>query len=53
MLKVNIDGKEIHAQSGQTILEVCQQNNIPIPTLCHDRQLKPQGSCWLCVVEIK
>ena len=30
-----IDGKEVSALRGQTILEVARENDIYIPTLCH------------------
>ena len=30
-----IDGQEVSARSGQTILEVARENDIKIPTLCH------------------
>jgi formate dehydrogenase major subunit len=50
-MKINIDGKEVNAVSGQTILEVARQNGIEIPTLCYNERLKPYGGCGLCVVE--
>ncbi|HOE91568.1 MAG TPA: 2Fe-2S iron-sulfur cluster-binding protein, partial [Candidatus Cloacimonadota bacterium] len=36
MFVVNIDGKIVQAKEGQTILDVARDNNIEIPTLCHD-----------------
>lgn len=51
-LKININGKEVTAVRGQTILEVARQNGIEIPTLCYDERLKPYGGCGLCVVEV-
>jgi bidirectional [NiFe] hydrogenase diaphorase subunit len=48
-----IDGEEVSALRGQTILEVAQENNIPIPTLCHLDGLKDVGACRLCLVEVK
>lgn len=51
-LKININGKEVSAVRGQTILEVARQNGIEIPTLCYDERLKPYGGCGLCVVEV-
>src|SRR6204780_2634095 len=48
-----IDGQEISARSGQTILEVAKENDIYIPTLCHLDGLSDVGACRLCVVEIK
>jgi len=51
MTRIILDGREVVAKKSQTILEVCQENGINIPTLCHDEQLEPVGSCWICVVE--
>ncbi len=53
MAKVRINGRELLANSELTILEVCRENGIRIPTLCHDEQLEPIGSCQLCVVDLK
>jgi len=52
-IKVVVDGKEIFAQQGRSILEVCRENNIHIPTLCHHDKLKPLGSCKICIVDVK
>lgn len=48
-----IDGKNVSARSGQTILEVARENDIEIPTLCHIDGLGDVGACRLCVVEVK
>jgi formate dehydrogenase alpha subunit len=52
-LKLTIDGREVEAREGQTILEAALARGIDIPHLCHDPRLTPTGSCRLCVVEIK
>lgn len=48
-----IDGKDVSARAGQTILEVARENGIDIPTLCHLDGLGDVGACRLCVVEVK
>jgi bidirectional [NiFe] hydrogenase diaphorase subunit len=48
-----IDGQEVSALRGQTILEVARENDINIPTLCHMDGLSDVGACRLCLVEIK
>ncbi len=54
LVKLEIDGKRIIADNRMTILEVARQNGIEsIPTLCHDGQLEPFASCFLCVVKVK
>jgi bidirectional [NiFe] hydrogenase diaphorase subunit len=48
-----IDGHELSARAGQTILDVARENEINIPTLCHLEGLSDVGACRLCLVEIK
>jgi len=50
---LQIDGHELSARAGQTILEVARENDIKIPTLCHLEGLSDVGACRLCLVEIK
>ncbi len=51
-LLIQIDGKEVKARAGATILEAAQSVGITIPTLCHHAQLEPYGGCRICSVEI-
>ena len=54
LIKLEIDGKRVIADNRQTILEVARENGIQsIPTLCHDDQLEPFASCYLCVVKVR
>jgi bidirectional [NiFe] hydrogenase diaphorase subunit len=50
---LTIDGKEVSAREGETILQVARENGIDIPTLCYLEGLKPIGACRLCLVEVK
>jgi bidirectional [NiFe] hydrogenase diaphorase subunit len=50
---LTIDGQEVSARSGQTILEVARENDINIPTLCHLEGLGSVGACRICLVETK
>jgi NADH dehydrogenase/NADH:ubiquinone oxidoreductase subunit G len=50
---VQIDGKEVKAAEGMTILEAAQSAGISIPTLCHHEKLEPFGACRLCIVEVQ
>jgi len=52
-IAVVVDGREVQADPKQSILSVCRDNGISVPTLCDDPQLKPHGSCGLCVVEVE
>ncbi len=48
-----IDGKEVEAKEGMTILEAAQTTGISIPTLCHHEKLEPFGGCRICIVEVE
>ncbi len=50
MVKITIDGKEIEATAGQTIMEAADAAGIYIPRLCSHPDLKPIGSCRVCTV---
>ena len=52
MINIKIDGQELKAEEGQTILEVARENGIYIPTLCYHENLASYGACRLCSVEI-
>ncbi|MBU2607833.1 MAG: (2Fe-2S)-binding protein [Chloroflexi bacterium] len=49
---LTIDGRELQAETGQTILEVARDNNIYIPALCHNEAVAAYGACRLCMVEV-
>jgi predicted molibdopterin-dependent oxidoreductase YjgC len=49
---LKIDGKEVKAIEGASILEVAKKLGIKIPTLCYNSALEPFGSCRVCSVEI-
>ncbi len=53
MISLTINGDKINVENGTTILEAAKSIGIDIPTLCHDKRLKPHGACRLCVVEVK
>jgi bidirectional [NiFe] hydrogenase diaphorase subunit len=48
---IQIDGKEVKAAEGMTILEAAQKADIFIPTLCFHEKLEPYGLCRICTVE--
>lgn len=50
---LQIDGKEVRAREGMTVLEAAQSAGISIPTLCHHEKLEPFGGCRLCIVEVE
>lgn len=34
-ITLTIDGKTIETENGKTLLEVCRENDVDIPTMCH------------------
>jgi bidirectional [NiFe] hydrogenase diaphorase subunit len=48
---LRIDGKEVKAREGMTILEAARSAGISIPTLCYHEKLEPYGGCRICIVE--
>ena len=53
MINIKINGKEIQAEPGKTILQVAKEHDTHIPTLCYHKDLNPTGNCRMCVVEVK
>ena len=49
---LTINDNQYSAEKDQTILDVCENNGIKIPTLCHDPRLEPYSSCFICVVDV-
>ncbi|MGI5835274.1 MAG: NADH-dependent [FeFe] hydrogenase, group A6 [Chloroflexota bacterium] len=50
---VNIDGRQVRADAGSTILEAANQAGIRIPTLCYHPDLTVRAVCRVCLVEVK
>src|SRR6476469_5717252 len=49
---LKIDGVDVAAAEGRSVLDVATENGIKIPTLCHLDGLSDIGACRLCVVEV-
>ncbi|RJX19344.1 MAG: 4Fe-4S dicluster domain-containing protein [Ammonifex sp.] len=54
---VTLNGREVAAEPGMTILELARREGVHIPTICHEPHLAPAGgcpsisSCRVCIVE--
>jgi NADH-quinone oxidoreductase subunit G len=49
--KLIIDGKEIEADDGITLLQACEQAGGEIPRFCYHERLAVAGNCRMCLVE--
>ena len=52
-IRIEVDGRVVEGFEGQTILEVCRDNGIEIPTLCYEPKLPGFGACRMCVVGVE
>lgn len=53
MINLKINGVDVQAPQGSTILEAARLNSIEIPTLCFLKDINEIGACRICVVEVK
>ena len=52
-ITLTVDGREIKARKGQTIIEAAREAGIYIPYLCWHPTLKAFGACRMCVVQVE
>ncbi len=52
MVTITIDEKSVEAPAGENLLDVCLENGIDVPHLCHKKGLSPVGVCRLCLVKV-
>lgn len=52
-LTLTVNGMSVRGRKGQTVLDVCRDNSIKVPTLCYHPKMPPYGGCRLCIVEIE
>jgi NADH-quinone oxidoreductase subunit G len=50
-ITINIDGKEIQTQEGETLLNSARANDIFIPAICYLTRCSPTLACRICLVE--
>jgi NADH dehydrogenase/NADH:ubiquinone oxidoreductase subunit G len=50
-MRLQIDGIDVEASEGMTLLDAAESAGIAIPTLCHHDKLEPYGGCRICIVE--
>jgi len=52
-LKLTIDGAPVEVDPGSTVLDAAKKAGVHVPTLCYHPELRLEGSCRICVVEIE
>lgn len=52
LFNIEINGQQVSAKRGETILTILNRNGIKVPTLCFLSKFTPTGACRMCVVEV-
>jgi bidirectional [NiFe] hydrogenase diaphorase subunit len=52
-VKLWIDGLEVTAPAGASLLDVTRRAGRDVPSLCHHEAVPPIASCRLCLVEVR
>src|SRR5258708_17423737 len=53
LVKVTIDGREVHAHGGMLGIDAAKQVGIEIPAFCYYEGLTLQAACRMCLVEVE
>jgi len=51
MITLTIDGKQVEAKDGESILNVARANDVFVPAVCYLTRCSPTLACRLCLVE--
>ena len=53
MVVFRLNGEDVSAAPGETIIQAADRIGVPIPRLCYKPGYRPDGNCRACMVEIK
>lgn len=53
MIEIEIDGKTLPAEPGETIIQVADKAGIYIPRFCYHKKLSVVASCRMCLVDVE
>ena len=53
MVNITIDGQQVAVPKTSTVLEAALSLGIKIPTLCYHPELRVEGACRVCMVEVE
>jgi predicted molibdopterin-dependent oxidoreductase YjgC len=51
-VELTIDGQQVSAPEGATILQACRDEGTEVPTLCYGDTITPKNACRVCMVEV-
>ena len=53
MLEIEVDGRTLHAEEGETIIAAANRAGIYIPHFCYHRKLSIAANCRMCLVQVE
>ena len=53
MVNVTIDGRKVSVHKSASVLNAAHKAGVKVPTLCYHPELRPEGACRVCVVEVE
>ena len=53
MIQLEIDGKQVSAEKGTSVLEAATQSGAFIPHFCYHKKLSIAANCRMCLVEVE
>lgn len=53
MIKIEVNGQQLEAREGSTIIEVADSAGIYIPRFCYHEKLSVAANCRMCLVEVE
>ena len=53
MVNVTIDGRKLQVPKSATVLTAAKTAGVNVPSLCYHPELRPEGACRVCLVEVE
>src|SRR5690242_21945803 len=52
-VEFKLNGNDVVAHGDETIIQAAKRHGVEIPHLCYKEDMRPDGNCRACVVEVK
>ena len=52
-INLKVNGEKVTVRTGDRLLQAIEKTQNSVPTLCYDERIGPQGTCRMCLVEVK
>ena len=53
MININIDGKHVEVENGQTLMDAAHQAGVYVPHFCYHKKLSIAANCRMCLVQVE